>query len=78
MIEEARGESIKSVASLFGSLSEYKGKMKFKQELNETDDNKKKGIALKAVKEKEVDEPEDEDDELIMMVRRFGKFYKKD
>ena len=34
-IEEARGESIRSVAALFRSLFEYKGKIKFKKGLDE-------------------------------------------
>ena len=43
VIEEARRE-IRSVATLFGSLSKYEGKIKFKKELEEIDDKKKKGI----------------------------------
>ena len=79
VIEEARGESMRSVAALFKSLSEYEGKMKFKKGLDEIG-NKNKGVTFKAIREaQEKDEDdEDEDEELGMIVRRFKKFYRKD
>ena len=78
-IEEARGESMRLVAALFGSLSEYEGKMKFKKGLDEIS-NKAKGMAFNAIRDKEMKEEEEpeEDDELGMIVRRFKKFYRKD
>ena len=77
-IEEARGESMMSVAALFGSLSEYEAKLKFKKGLDEVH-AKNKGVALKSTKEsRESDSEEDEDEAIAMMVRRFKKFYKKD
>ncbi|KAI9110957.1 hypothetical protein K1719_018077 [Acacia pycnantha] len=69
-IEEACGESMSSVAALFGSLSEYEGKIKFRKRLDEMN-SKSKGIALKAAKEakeSDNDEEEDEDEELGLMV----------
>ena len=78
-IEEARGESMRSFTTLFGSLFEYEGKIKFKKGLDEIN-NKAKGVAFNAIRNKEMkeeDEPE-EDDDLGMIVRRFKKFYRKD
>ena len=76
-IEEAHGESMRSMAALFRSLSEYEGKMKFKKCLDEIS-NKNKGVAFKAVIEAQEEDEDDEDDELGMIVRRFKEFYKKD
>ena len=66
-IEEGKGESMKSVAALFKSLSEYKEKLKFKKELIEMDGEKKKGINLNAIKEKEPEEEEEVEDEGMRM-----------
>ena len=78
-IEEARGESMASVAALFGSLSEYEAKLKFIKGLEEVH-GKNKGIALKTIKEVKSDdeEEEEEDAEISLMVRKFKKFFKKD
>ena len=76
-IEEACEESMQFVATLFKSLSEYEGKIKFKKGLDEIS-NKHKGIALNIVKEeKDEDGNDDEYEELGMMVQRFKRFYKK-
>ena len=66
-----------SVAAFFGSLAEYESKQKFKKELTNIDEKKKKGLALKTIKEKQKepkseDEEEDvEDEELAMVVKKF-------
>ena len=75
-IEESRGESMRSVAALFGSLAEHENKLKFKREILNRQE-KKKGIALKSKEKTEPDEEELDDEEFAMMVRRFRKFYKK-
>ena len=63
-IEEARGESMSSAAALFGSLSEYESKLKFKKDLDDVNSSRNKGIALNALKEKEEkDEDDEEEDE---------------
>ena len=66
-----------SVAALFGSLSEYESKLRFKKDLDEVNNsnNRNKGVALNAANN---DEDEDDDEEISMMVRRFKKFYKRD
>ena len=76
-IEEARGESMQSVAALFGSLTEYEGKLKFRKELDGIGD-KHKSIALKTIKEDNCLNHEDNDEEIAMMVKRFRKFYKQE
>ena len=76
-IEEAKGESIRSVASLFGSLSEYESKLKFKRELDDIGEKKKRGLALKAKEENQDEDKEFDDDEMGLIIKRFRKFYKK-
>ena len=77
-IEEAKGESMQSVASLFGSLSEYESKLKFKRELEEVGEKKKKSLALTTTKVERQEEDDDEfdDEEMGLIIRRFKKFYK--
>ena len=53
-IKEAKRESLRSVPALFGSLFEYEGKQQFKRELEEINETKKKGVALNALREKEL------------------------
>ena len=49
------------MVALFGSLSEYEAKLKFKKELDEVH-GKNKGVALKASKQiKELDAEDEED-----------------
>ena len=68
-IEEAKGESMRSVASLFGSLSEYESKLKFKRELDDIGDKKKKSLALKAKEENQGEDEEFDDDEMGLMIK---------
>ena len=44
-IEEAKGESMRSIAAIFRSLSKYEEKQKFRRKLEEIDEKKKKGAA---------------------------------
>lgn len=70
---------MRSVATLFGNLYEYEGKLKFKRKLEEIDNKKKKGIALNAIKEMEPKEEEDpKNDKLEMIMRKSKKIYKGD
>ncbi|RZC25285.1 hypothetical protein D0Y65_004113 [Glycine soja] len=78
-ITESRDLSIMSLATLFGKLQEHEMEL---QRLNqhEENDKKKKGVALKASssiqEESDIEDSInlDEDEDLILFVKRFNKF----
>ena len=72
-IEEAKNLNTLPLDDLIDSLILYEEDLVAEK----GDEEKKKSIALKASKFKSDEESELDDDELAMLTRRFGKFFKK-
>ncbi|KAH9763597.1 Integrase catalytic domain-containing protein [Citrus sinensis] len=72
-IEEAKDLNTLPLDDLIGSLISYEEDLAAEKGLEE----KKKSIALKASKHESDGESEPDDEELVMLARRFRKFFKK-
>ncbi|KAH9697863.1 hypothetical protein KPL71_023789 [Citrus sinensis] len=72
-IEEAKNLNILPIDDLIGSLISYEEDFAAER----GNEEKKKNIALKATKYESDGESEPDDDELVMLARRFRKFFKK-
>lgn len=74
-ISEKKSLSNMSLATLFGKLQEYETELGILQK-HESQDKKAKGIALKVdSKEVEKDDDSGEDENVMLLVKRLGKFF---
>ena len=73
VIEEVKDLNVLPIDDLIGSLISYEEDLAAEKGHEE----KKKNIALKASKHESDEESEMDDEELVMLARRFRKFYKK-